>query len=178
MNALKLIKIGSNRLKLNNIVSHKLDSEILLSKVLQTKREKILINLDKIIEKTKILEFNQLIQRRSTKEPIAYILNEKEFWSKPFMISRSTLVPRPETELMVEKLVNLFVDKNLSILDIGTGSGCILISLISELKKSKGIGIDVSKKAIEIAIKNASKFKVDNRLGFSEHQLIILIKKI
>ncbi len=166
MNALKLIKIGSNRLKLNNIVSHKLDSEILLSKVLQTKREKILINLDKIIEKTKILEFNQLIQRRSTKEPIAYILNEKEFWSKPFMISRSTLVPRPETELMVEKLVNLFVDKNLSILDIGTGSGCILISLISELKKSKGIGIDVSKKAIEIAIKNASKFKVDNRIRF------------
>ncbi len=166
MNALELIKIGSNRLKLNNIISHKLDSEILLSKVLRINRENILINLDKIIEKKKILEFNRLIQRRSAKEPIAYILKVKEFWSKPFMISRSTLVPRPETELMVEKLVNLLAGKNLSILDIGTGSGCILISLVSELKKSRGIGIDVSKKAIEIAIKNALRFKVDKKIKF------------
>ena len=172
MNALRLIKIGSNKLKSKKINSHRIDAEILLSKVLQTKREKILINLERIIEKKKISEFNKLIQRRTFKEPIAYILKQKEFWSTPFIISKNTLIPRPETELMVEKLVNLLSGKNLNILDIGTGSGCILISLLSELKKSRGIGIDISKKAIEIAVKNASNSKLDNRIKFFQKSII------
>ena len=80
-------------------------------------------------------------------------MQEKEFWSKNFFVSCDTLIPRPETELMVEKLVKIFDEKKISILDMGTGSGCILISLLSELKKSKGIGIDISKKALIIAKK-------------------------
>ena len=164
MNILELINKGSHKLKYNKIISHKLDSEILLSKVLQKKREEILINLDKSIELNKILEFEKLIERRSLKEPIAYILKEKEFWSKKFIIDKGILIPRPETELMVEKLVKMFKSKKITLLDIGTGSGCILISLISELNKSFGIGIDISKKALSAAKKNSLKHNVNDKI--------------
>ena len=166
MNTLKLLNDGANSLKLNDIRTNKLDSEILLSKVLNKPREKLLINLEEKIDKKKIKEFRELILRRSRHEPIAYILNKKEFWSKDFEVNKYTLIPRPETELMVEKLANIFKEKKIYILDIGTGSGCILISLLSEIKKSRGIGIDISKKAIQIAIKNAKKFRLNNYLKF------------
>ena len=110
------------------------------------------------------LEFEKLIERRSLKEPIAYIIKEKEFWSKKFIVDKGILIPRPETELMVEKLVKMFKRKKIILLDIGTGSGCILISLISELKKSFGIGIDISKKAISAAKKNALKHNVYEKI--------------
>ena len=166
MNIIELIKSGSDILKKNNISSHHLDSEIILSKVLNETRENILINSKKKIILEKEKEFKKLIFRRSHKEPIAHIFNEKEFWSKVFYVDKSTLVPRPETELLVEQLVDLFRDKSLNILDIGTGSGCILISLLSELKNSKGLGVDISNNAIKVAIKNSIKYKVNTRSNF------------
>ena len=166
MNTLQLINLGSKQLKYKNITSHQLDAEIILSKVLDKKREDILISLDENIISTKISEFYGLILRRALREPIAYIFNEKEFWSKNFEVTKDTLIPRPETELIIEKLVKIYRDKNISILDIGTGSGCILISLLSELKKSKGVGIDISNKALMIAKKNAKKHRVIDRVKF------------
>ena len=157
MKALELMNIGSNKLRQNKIVTSGIDSEILLSKILNKKREEILINLDQKISKKNVSKYKKLIQRRFLNEPIAYILKEKEFWSKTFFVSADTLIPRPETELMVEKLVKIFKGNKTSILDIGTGSGCILISLLSELDNSKGVGIDISKKAIAVAKKNAKK---------------------
>ncbi len=171
MNALKLINIGSNELKNSNVNSHKLDSEIMLSKILKKKRENLLINLDQKIKPKFILEFNKLISRRSSNEPVAYIFNEKEFWSKTFEVNKNTLIPRPETELMVEKLLEIYRNKTINILDIGTGSGCIIISLISELKGSYGIGIDISNKAIRVANKNATKFKLNNNIKFFHRSL-------
>ena len=155
MNVLELLNKGSDELKKKNIATYRLDSEILLSKVLRKKREEILINLDQKICLKNIYKYNNLIQRRSQNEPVAYITKEKEFWSKNFFVSKNTLIPRPETELMVEKLVKIYKGKSISILDIGTGSGCILISLLSELSYSSGVGIDISKNAILIAKKNA-----------------------
>ena len=166
MKALELINLGSTELKNKNIDSHQLDAEIILSKVLNKKREDILISLDKKIISTKITEFYGLIRRRALREPIAYIFNEKEFWSKKFEVTKDTLIPRPETELIVEKLVKIYKNKNISILDLGAGSGCILISLLSELKKSRGVGIDISQKALMIARKNAKKHKVNKRVKF------------
>ena len=125
MEILKLIHTGSRQLKNNNIYSHKIDAEILLSTVLQKSREELLINLDKVVEERKIKDFFRLVDRRSSKEPIAYILNKKEFWSKSFLVNKNTLIPRPETELMVEKIVNIFKPKDIFVLDIGTGTGCI-----------------------------------------------------
>tara|TARA_B100000575_G_C23000956_1_gene576762 strand:- start:60 stop:902 length:843 start_codon:yes stop_codon:yes gene_type:complete len=154
MEALDLIDFCSKKLKENNIYTHKLDSELLLSKVLNKTREEILIDLHQKVDRSQINQYYNLVNRRSSKEPIAYILKTKEFWSKNFIVSPHTLIPRPETELLVEKIVKIFEKRSIFILDIGTGTGCILLSLVSELKNSKGIGIDISKKAIEIAKKN------------------------
>ena len=112
-----------------------------------------------------------MIYRRSLKEPIAYILKHKEFWSKNFLVNNNTLIPRPETELMVEKIQKIFKNKDPFILDVGTGSGCILLSLLSEFKNSKGIGIDISKQAIQIAIKNSKQQKLTQRAKFYRKSL-------
>ena len=154
MEALDLINFCSKKLKENNISTHKLDSELLLSEVLNKTREEILTDLHQKVYRDQIGKYYNFVNRRSSKEPIAYILQNKEFWSKNFIVSPYTLIPRPETELLVEKIVEIFKKRSLFILDVGTGTGCILLSLISELKNSKGIGIDISKKAIEIAKKN------------------------
>ena len=168
MNTLDLLNKGSKKLKYKGIKSSQIDSEILLSNILGKSRENILINLDKKIGSDDIIKFNDFIERRSLKEPIAYILKEKEFWSKNFVVNKSTLIPRPETELMVEKLSKIYYGKKIFILDIGTGSGCILISLLSELKNSIGIGVDISTKALQIAKINALKHEVDNKLRFEK----------
>jgi release factor glutamine methyltransferase len=164
MKTLDLINYGTIELKKSKITSCRLDSELLLSKVLDKNREEILINLDEEICQKYFSTYKKLISRRSQNEPVAYILKEKEFWSKNFFVSYDTLIPRPETELMVEKLVKIFNEKKISILDMGTGSGCILISLLSELKKARGIGIDISKKALIIAKKNIERHKMQSKI--------------
>jgi release factor glutamine methyltransferase len=166
MNALELINIGTKELRQKKIGSSRLDSELLLSKILKKKREEVLISLDQKISKKNLFKYKNLIQRRSQSEPIAYILKEKEFWSKFFFVSPDTLIPRPETELLVEKLIKIFKGKRISILDIGTGSGCILISLLSELMNCNGVGIDISKKALVVAKKNANKHGILNNIKF------------
>jgi len=171
MNALDLINFGTKELIQKRIISSRLDSELLLSKILNKKREEILINLDQEICQKNFSKYKKLIIRRSRNEPVAYILEEKEFWSKIFYVNTDTLIPRPETELMVEKLVNMFKEKKISILDIGTGSGCILISLLSELKNSKAVGIDISKKALIIAKKNLVKHALQNKIKFLNRSL-------
>jgi len=171
MNALELINFGSSELRRKKISTSRLDSELLLSKILDKNREEILINLEQKICQKYFLKYKQLIQRRSQCEPIAYIVKEKEFWSKNFLVSSDTLIPRPETELIVEKLTKIFEEKKISILDIGTGTGCILISLLSELKNSKGIGIDISKKALRIAEKNSEHHGMKNKIKFFHKSL-------
>jgi release factor glutamine methyltransferase len=167
MKAFEIIKIGSKFLKENKIPSSILDSEILLSKTLNKTREEILTNIDQKIDKKKVLLFKKYLQRRSKNEPIAYILGEKEFWSSTFYVNNNTLIPRPETELLVDNLLEFYRNKNISILDIGTGSGCIIVSLLINLKKSIGFGVDISKDAILIATKNSNKHKLANRIKFS-----------
>ena len=171
MNALELINFGSSELRRKKISTSRLDSELLLSKILDKNREEILINLEQKICQKYFLKYKQLIRRRSQCEPIAYIVKEKEFWSKNFLVSSDTLIPRPETELIVEKLTKIFEEKKISILDIGTGTGCILISLLSELKNSKGIGIDISKKALRIAEKNSEQHGMKNKIKFFHKSL-------
>ena len=166
MNAFEIIKFGSNLLKKRKISSFILDSEILLSKTLNKTRENILTNLDQKINSKNISTFKEYVLRRSYNEPIAYIMGEKEFWSKEFYVNKGTLIPRPETELLVDKILKIYQGKKISILDIGTGSGCIIISILSSLKNSNGIGIDISKNAILTAKKNALKHKLTERVKF------------
>ena len=164
MKSNELIKIGANELKINQIKTSKLDAEILLSSVFKKNREEILINPPDKINDKMIDLYKQLIKRRSQNEPIAYILKKKEFWSKDFEVGVGALIPRPETELMVEELVKIFKNKSIFVLDVGTGSGCILISLLSELEKSKGIGIDISNFSILLAKKNVKKHNMTSKI--------------
>jgi len=167
MKAIDVIKFGSEILKERNIPSHILDSEILLSKTLNKSREHILINLDQKINKKKFLTYKDYLIRRSKNEPVAYILEEKEFWSKKFCVNKETLIPRPETELLVDKILKLYKkDKKISILDIGTGSGCIILSLLSILINSSGVGVDISKNAVLMAKSNATNHKLSARVKF------------
>ena len=171
MKAFEIIKIGTKILKEKKISSSILDSELILSKTLNKTREEILTNLNQKIEKKNILVFKKYLQRRSKNEPIAYIFQEKEFWGNKFYVDKNTLIPRPETEMLVDKLSNIYKKKKISILDIGTGSGCIIISLLINLSNSYGLGIDISKKAIQLAKKNKIKHKLLNRLKLSTQSL-------
>ena len=163
----KLIQKGSNFLKLNNIKSYMIDSELILSSVSGKLRENFLVNLDFKLNPTQIKMFNNLINRRALgKEPVAYLLNKKEFWSIKLNVDKDVLIPRPETEILVERLVKYYKNEQPYILDIGTGSGCIIISLLQELKKSKGIAIDISNKALNIAKKNSKNNNTFNRIKF------------
>ena len=167
MNYLEALNFANKLLKLNNVKSYGLDSELLLSKTLNFTREKLLINLNKKIEKRNLIKFTKLVSRRIKKEPIAYILKKKEFWRYNFQVNKDVLVPRPETEIIVDevlKLTNLRSYKK--ILDIGTGSGCILISIIKERPKFKGTAIDISKKALKVAAVNAKMHQLQNKIKF------------
>ena len=167
----ELLYKGSKSLKNNNISSHMLDVEIILSNSLNISREKLLLLDDFKVNDKIIINFNKFIARRIKKEPIAYIFKKKEFWSHNFLVDKNTLIPRPETELLIESLVKIYKDKNIFILDIGTGSGCIILSILNELKKSQGIGIDISKKAIKVAEKNAQSLHVEGRVKFFKRTL-------
>ena len=167
MNYFQTLKFGSHRLKSSNIDTHILDSEILLSFTLNLPREKILINLDTNIKKRIFNDYKKLISRRETKEPIAYIIKNKEFWRNNFYINNDVLIPRPETEIIVEELLKSTNDKSSKkILDIGTGSGCIVISIIKERANFYATAIDISKKALNIAKINAKMHHLINKIKF------------
>ena len=171
MNVLELLNSGSKTLKQNKIETHQLDSELVLSSLLKTQRENLLINLNEEVSKNTVNNFEKLISRRANKEPLAYIFQKKEFWSKDFSVDRSTLIPRPETELLCESVIKIFKNKNLNILDMGTGTGCIILSILSEIKGAKGIGIDISKKAIKVAKNNSNKLGLKKRIKFVNKSL-------
>ena len=160
------IKKASRVLKKYSITTHELDAQIILSDIMGIKRESLISNDQINISKNILKKYNFAIKRRTKREPVAYITGKKEFWSVNFEVNRSTLVPRPETEILIYKIVSLLKNKKVNILDIGTGSGCILLSILKELKCSTGMGIDISKKAIETAKKNAINLNLFSRSKF------------
>ena len=147
--------------------SAKLDVEILLSEAIKKNREYLIINCKKKVKNKNIKLFKKMLNKRKKGEPIAYILNKKEFWKNSFYVDRNVLIPRPDTEVLVEEVLKLF-NKNLklNVLDIGTGSGCILLSILKERKNFYGTGIDISKKAIKVANFNAKMHQLSNRVDF------------
>ena len=183
MNLDNTVKKASQILKNHNIHSHELDAQIILSNIMGVKRESLITNNEINISKKIMEKYDCAIKRRIKKEPVAYIIGKKEFWSENFMVNHGTLIPRPETELLIYKIINFFKNKKINILDIGTGSGCILLSILKELNFSRGIGIDISAKAIQMAKVNSknlnlfyrSKFKVIdlNKFNIGKYDLIV-----
>ena len=133
MNILTAINIASKKLKDKGINTYKLDCEILMSKAIGEKKENILLNLNKEIDKKQIILFDSLINERIKKKPIAYLTGSREFWKYQFYITNDVLIPRPETEIIIEQTLRLTKSKSkLNFLDIGVGSGCIILSILKE----------------------------------------------
>jgi len=162
-----LIKQGSDILKKRNIDSHQIDAELLLSKAIEKDRVFLLTNDKSKVSSKETSDYLKFILRREQREPLSYITKRKEFWSLGFNVSHNVLIPRPETEIIVEQIVRRFKGKgSLNILDIGTGSGCILLSILKELTNLYGIGIDKSFRALNIAKKNSKKLNLLQRTKF------------
>ena len=167
MNIQTLLNQASKTLKQLSNTSSKLDSEILLSEIIKKNRKYLILNSNEELKKENIKSFDYLVKRRKKGEPIAYLINKKEFWKQNFYINQNVLIPRPDTETLVEETLKLFnVNSKLNMLDIGTGSGCILISILKERRNFFGTGIDISKKAINVARFNAKMHQLSNRVKF------------
>ena len=167
MNYQELLVDASKQLKTYKFNSAKLDAELILSKILGLSREKILLNLNDKINDKVFENFNYYLKLRKQNRPIAHILGFKDFWKYKFKVDKNVLIPRPETELIIEQaLKNLPKLSNKNILDIGTGSGCIIISIIKERENCKATAIDKSLKALKVAKLNAEMHHVLNKIKF------------
>lgn len=141
------------------------EARILLAFVLAYPQEYLLMNFDKEIASEKYDAFCGLVERRKNHEPIAYIIGKKEFYSRDFVVDSSVLIPRPDSEVLVDVITNKINPRNddLKILELGVGSGCLILTLLQELPNAIGIGIDISEDVIKIATKNMEKFELQDR---------------
>jgi release factor glutamine methyltransferase len=172
MTVKELLKIAIKELKAVPVDEPETSAEFLLRHVLQTERAKFYTNLDCKLSDKEIAEYQKLIERRLKHEPVWQIIGKVEFWGLDFYITNDVLIPRPETEFLVEKVLSsINKDKNLKILDIGTGAGPIIITLAKELKKGDFYGSDISKKALNIASKNAKANGVGGKIEFRSGSL-------
>ena len=166
MNLFQALEYGYNLLKTNNINSYKIDTELLLSDSLNISKERLILNLKRVINNETYNNFLLKINRRKAKEPIAYILKKKEFWKNKFYINKNVLIPRPETEHLVEETLNIVsTNQKKRLLEIGVGSGCLIISVLKERINCSANGIDCCKNAIKIAKINAKLHQVQNRIN-------------
>ena len=158
---------GTKILKKNNIRLPQLDSEILMSKILKKDRKYLVLNLNKSIENESLKIYKDLIKKRSLGKPIAYLTGVKNFWKHEFKIVEDVLIPRPDTEILIQETLKVLKFKRqVSILDIGVGSGCILLSILKEKPNFYGTGIDISNKSIDLSKINAKNLGVQNRVKF------------
>ena len=165
MNIETAIKKATLDLKRNNIKTSLLDSEILMSQALKKDRKFLFLNPNKELNTVQYQKFKKLISSRLRSKPIAYITEKKFFWKYEFKINNKVLIPRPDTELIIEQVLEIYKFKNrINLLEIGIGSGCIILSILKEKKNFLGKGLDLSKDSIQLCKTNADNLKVNNRL--------------
>lgn len=159
---------GIQKLNAAEVENPNLDAKIIFKHILSVDNEQFELCKKNEISSKITKSYFELIDRRIKREPIAYITNKQSFWNDEFKVTKDTLIPRPETELILESVISYFPDKkiDLNIADLGTGSGCIIISLLQEYINASGIGIDISKEAIKIANENKKLLKNHERLKF------------
>ena len=167
MNVQTVLEKGFKELNNSKIRNPILDCEVLLSNIINKNREYFILNSKRKLKNKYIKIFYDLINRRKKGEPVAYLINKKEFWKETFYVDKNVLIPRPDTEHIVEGITNnTQKDSKLHVLDIGTGSGCILLSILAERRNFVGTGIDISKKCIKVSKYNAKRLKLNNRSKF------------
>ena len=163
----KILNEGIDILKENKISNPRLDSEILLSNSIRKDKKHIILNPKELLNLKQSEKFKNLIERRKKGEPVAYLINKKEFWKHEFFVNKDVLIPRPDTELIIEQVLKIYSkDAQLQVLDIGTGSGCILLSILKERPNFYGTGIDISKKSINVSKLNRKQLNLTSRVKF------------
>jgi release factor glutamine methyltransferase len=159
------IKSAYKKLKKNNIKSALLDSEILLSEAINKSREFIILNSNHDVSEKELNYFEEMVNKRLRGKPIAYLTGKKFFWKNEFFVNEKVLIPRPDTEIIIEQVLKIYKKKNKIIfLDIGFGSGCILLSILKERKDFRATGVDISNHALKVCKINAYKLGVKNRV--------------
>ena len=167
MNIENTLNEGIVILKKNKILNPQLDCEILLSNSIKRDKKYVILNPKEILNLEQKKKFKGLIERRKKGEPVAYLINKKEFWKDEFFVNKDVLIPRPDSELIIEQVLKIYSkDVQLQVLDIGTGSGCILLSILKERSNFYGTGIDISKKSINISKFNSKQLNLTNRVKF------------
>ncbi len=162
--ALELLKWGTGYFSEKNIDSPRLTMEIILCEVLECSRVQLYLNYEKPLTGGELAKLRIMTNKRANREPLQYILGKTEFYGLPFFVDSSVLIPRPETEILVELAINnikKITQESISVLDIGTGSGCIAVTLAKKLPKCRIVAIDVSAGALDIARRNAEANDVD-----------------
>ena len=171
-----VLREAAETLSSNHIEQARLESGILLAHVLGLRKEDIIIYSDQELTDPQEEKFQQLVERRCRKEPLAYIVGHREFWSLEFKVNPKVLIPRPETEGVVERLLNLAGDetseKVIRMLDVGTGSGILAIVAALEFPKARITAVDNSGDALEVARENALRHQVAERIEFLEMDLM------
>lgn len=147
----------------NSVNTADLDVKLIMLHVLKAKEEELISNLKTSINKIQLSNFWSKIYRRINGEPVSKIINLKYFWNNKFYVNKSVLDPRPDSEILIEAVINDYdVEQELNILDLGTGSGCLILTLLSIFKKSHGLAIDISEDSLQVARKNADLLGVNN----------------
>ncbi len=165
MNIEKAIKEASIILKKKKIISALLDSEILMSKVINKDKKFIILNSDAELNENDYKNFKELVSYRSRKKPIAYLIGKKSFWKYDFIINEKVLIPRPDSELIIEQVLKIYKNKEcINFLEIGVGSGCLILSILKEKRSFLGKGIDLSKDSLKICKVNADMLRLSERL--------------
>ena len=162
---LKILQWTQQYFQSKGVENPRLDAEVLLCAVLDKSRIQLYTNFDEPLEEQELKQYRGYVARRAAREPVAYILGHKGFLQYDFKVTKDTLIPRPETELLVEQLVSLNRDRGpVRILDLGCGSGAIIDSLLAELPEARGMGVDISPGAAAVTRENAENLKVGDRL--------------
>jgi release factor glutamine methyltransferase len=163
----RLLEEGAILLKQSNIDSYRVDSRVLLSKVLKLPQEEIILSYDGEVSNNTQEEFFKLVARRQKKEPISYITGIKEFYSMDFFVDQNVLIPRPDSESLVEGVLqNIEKDKKVKILELGSGSGCLILTILKYMKNASGVAVDIKEGALKVAKKNYQNLKLNNKIEF------------
>jgi|TARA_B110000438_G_scaffold245551_1_gene246643 release factor glutamine methyltransferase len=164
----EIIDTSRNKLKLASIQSANIDSVLLLSYILGVSREYLITHSQEVISEKNCLDYFAIIDRRIKGEPVSKILGKKEFYGRDFIVNSDVLDPRPDSELIIDTAKELLSNRNekLKFLDLGTGSGCLLLTLLLEFRDARGVGIDISEKAIEVAKRNSYLHALNDRGSF------------
>ncbi len=164
-----LLRAAAGRLRGAGVESPQREARLLLAHALGVAQERILSGRVRPLTPEDSANFERLVSRREGREPLAYITGSREFWSLPFVVGPGVLIPRPESETLIEEALRRFPgrDSALDVLDLGTGSGCLLLALLSERPNARGLGIDISDAALGYARRNARELGLSHRVRFA-----------